>query len=75
VRQPTGRAPDHGPAQAELYRRVAQYITRIFEGVAPGDLPIEQPTHYDIVIGLKTVSALGLAIPPAILARADQAIE
>jgi putative ABC transport system substrate-binding protein len=65
----------YGPDIAELYRRVADYVARIFRGAAPGDLPIEQPTHFEFAVNLKTAKALGLAIPPAILARADDVIE
>jgi hypothetical protein len=55
--------------------RTADYVARIFRGAAPGDLPIEQPTHYEFAVNLKTAKALNLAIPPAILARADDVIE
>jgi putative ABC transport system substrate-binding protein len=65
----------YGPNQPELYRTVAHYIARIFEGAAPSDLPIEQPTHYDFAINLKTANQHGLTIPPSILARADEVIE
>jgi putative ABC transport system substrate-binding protein len=65
----------YGPSRPELRRRLAHYVARIFQGAAPGDLPIEQPTHYEFVINLKTANALGLTVPPAILARADEVIE
>ena len=65
----------YGPNLAQLYGRTAYYAARIFRGAAPGDLPIEQPIHYEFAVNLKTAKALNLAIPPAILARADDVIE
>jgi len=65
----------YGPAIAELNRRNADYVARIFRGASPADLPIEQPTHFEFAVNLTTAKALGLSIPPAILARADDVIE
>ena len=65
----------YGPVFAALHRRNADYVARIFRGARPGDLPIEQPTHFGFAINTKTAKALGIEIPPSLLARADQVIE
>ena len=70
-----GALLSYGPNVAEVMRNSAAYVDKIFQGAKPGDLPVQQPTRFELIINLRSAKALGLSIPESLLLRADKVLE